>query len=172
MSELQCPYNSHSIQIRWPIGLIDWTRESREPSGSIRGAWALTFIPPNGDIDKAENSVLVEVGKTIFQLNKTPAKLRKDRTGQIQMDIFHPTTHEVYVSVIPDGDGNTIAEIAAAPSHDMFTTKEIAAGQSQSPFIFNSLRKGTRRLGENIVIADGEAFKGLSISRLWVDRPL
>lgn len=91
----------------------------------------MTFIPPSGDKDKAENSVLVEVGKTMFELDNSPAELHRDRTGRIQMEIYDPTTHDVYVSVIPDGDGNTIAEIAAAPSHDGFTTKEVATGQSQ-----------------------------------------
>jgi hypothetical protein len=132
----------------------------------------MTFIPPSGDKDKAENSVLVEVGDTVFQLNKMPAKLRKDRTGQIQMDICHPTTPDVFTSVIPDGDGETIAEIAAAPSHDNFTMEQVAEGQSQSPFIFKSLRNDTRKPGEDIVIPDGAVLKALSTWRLWVESPL
>jgi hypothetical protein len=171
VSELQCSYNptNHSIRIRWPDGVTNWTREIGQPSGSIRGAWATTFIPPSGDKDKAENSVLVEVGQTMFELDNSPAEFHRDRTGRIQMDIYDPTTQEVYVRVIPNGDGTTIAEIAASPSHDGFTMKQVAAEQSQSPFIFKSLRNGTRKPGEDIVIPDGQDFKGLSIWPLWVE---
>jgi len=88
------------------------------------------------------------------------------------MDIDHPATHDVFASVTPDGDGDTIAEIAAAPKHVGFTMKEVAAGQSQSPFVIMSLLNGTRRPGENIVIPDGAVFKALSTWRLWVESSL
>jgi hypothetical protein len=175
VSGLHCSYNpsNHSIQIRWPDGVTNWTRETRQPSGRIRGIWAITFISPSGNRDKAGNTVLVEVGNTMFQLDNTPAELRRDQIGQIHMDIYHAETQHIHTSLTPVGDVTTIAEIAAAPSDDRFTMWEVAAGKSESPFIIKSLRTGSIQPGQNIVVPEGAVFKGLDKWHLrGVGRPL